>query len=68
MANTELVYPLLNHRITGTLLKVIKTAKPAVLCPNGRASSLRLGLAATFPQKIIRSKLQMNLQKEVFTQ
>jgi thioredoxin 1 len=41
MANQEPVYPLPSpyHRYP---FKVIKTAKPAVLCPNGRASSLRV--------------------------
>jgi thioredoxin 1 len=38
------------NRIIGTLCKVIKTPKAAVLCPNGRASSLRGTLACTSPQ------------------
>jgi len=43
MANQELVYPLPN--------RIIGTAKPAVLCPNGRASSLRgSALGSGFPK------------------
>ena len=48
MANQEPVYPL-HNRIIGTLFKVIKTAKAAVLCPNSRASSLRGVTSAASP-------------------
>jgi hypothetical protein len=50
MANQEPVYPLPQpyHRYP---FKVIKTAKAAVLCPNGRASSLRAIGPALFSHK-----------------